>query len=524
MRALVTAGAGVLTRRMARRLAGRDRSGAEQAGAFRALARPLARAGHWREMGMEGGASYEQFRARLPLCTYESLAPEIDRMKQGAADVLWPGRCTLYALSSGTTAGPTKYLPVTPAMLRHFRRAGLASLLWYTARAGHARVFAGKHLMLGGATDLAPIPGSAPFPAVAGDLSGIAALHLPAWVERNLYEPGAAIARMSDWPAKIEAMVERTRGLDITLLAGIPSWLLIFADALRRRAGRPGASLREIWPNLECLVHGGVPLGPFEEELRAALGPGVAFHEVYPASEAFVAAQDAEAGAGLRLATGAGVFYEFLPMADYDEAALTSLGLKAVPLAGVRAGGEYALVLTSPAGLARYVLGDVVRFHSVSPPRLSYVGRTRLQLSAFGEHVIERELTDALLAACAGTPIANFHVAPAFGQGAGERGRHEWWIELRGAVASGEALARELDRELRRRNADYDAKRRGGGLEEPIVRLARPGLFEAWLKAAGKWGGQSKTPRCRSDRRVADQLAALADAGPRADFVLPRGI
>src|SRR6185312_9955543 len=300
MKALIAAGAGVLARRAARRLAGPDRSVPAQAAAFRALAPRLARASHWGEMGLEPGIGYQQFRARLPLSTYESLVLEIDRMKRGAADVLWPGRCELYAVSSGTTAGPTKHLPVTAEMLRHFRKAGLDSLLWYAARAGHARVFSGKHLMLGGATDLAPIPGSAPFPARAGDLSGIAALHLPRWVERHLYEPGAAIARMNDWPAKIEAMAARTLPLDVTLLAGIPSWLLIFADTLRRRAGRPTAPLRALWPRLECLVHGGVPLAPFQDELRAALGPEVAFHEVYPASEAFVAAQDAEPEAGLR--------------------------------------------------------------------------------------------------------------------------------------------------------------------------------------------------------------------------------
>ena len=254
----------------------------------------------------------------------------------------------------------------------------------------------------------------------------------------------------------------------------------------------------------------------FAEELRAALGPGVNFHEVYPASEAFIATQDSEAIAGLRLMTDAGIYYEFLPMADFDANNLANIGHKAVPLAGVKAGVDYALLLTTPAGLARYVIGDIVRFTSIEPPRLVYAGRTQLQLSAFGEHVIEKELTDALTTVCRRHQwnIVNFHVAPLFvnsttGQ---TRGRHEWWIELKPGTTftpAGPQLAAELDVELQRLNDDYEAKRLGGGLEAPFVRLVMPGVFEHWLRHQGKWGGQNKTPRCRSDRLIADALAKI---------------
>jgi hypothetical protein len=264
-----------------------------------------------------------------------------------------------------------------------------------------------------------------------------------------------------------------------------------------------------------------VPLGPFEAELRRAFGPTVNFHEVYPASEGFIAVQDAGAAEGLRLLADAGLFFEFLPMRDFDEARLASLGPKAVPLEGVRPWEDYALLLTTPAGLCRYVLGDVVRFVSTEPARLIYVGRTRLQLSAFGEHVIEKELTDSLLAVCSrhGWSITNFHVAPLFVDStAGQnRGRHEWWIELGSPTveaSAGAALARELDAEVMARNADYDAKRKGGGLEPPVVRLVAPGGFEHWLRHCGKWGGQNKTPRCRSDRAIADELMQLTRFKP----------
>jgi hypothetical protein len=472
-------------------------------------------------MGVESQMTYDAFRARVPLQTYEDLAPYIERMKMGVADVLWPGTCQIYSVSSGTTAGRTKYIPVTRAMLDHFKQAGLDSLFWYTARIGHARVFHGRHLLLGGSTGLAPIPESNPFEAYAGDLSGIAALNLPHWVEKHLYEPGAKIAQMANWPEKIAAISERTARLDISLLAGIPSWILILADSIcantsRGRGREP--HLQKIWPNFECFIHGGVPIGPFQDELRSVLGPTVNFHEVYPASEAFIAAQDAEPTAGLRLMVNAGIFFEFLPMSDYDESRLHLLGPKAVPLAGVAPGVDYALVLTTPAGLARYVIGDVVRFVSTAPPRLTYVGRTKLQLSAFGEHVIEKEVTDALLAVCRrhGRVIVNFHVAPIFVDSTlgNDRGRHEWWVELKpGAELShaGSTIAAEIDAELKRLNEDYEAKRNGGGLEVPIVHLVAPGFFERWMRQRGRWGGQNKLPRCRSDRVIADELHGILE-------------
>jgi hypothetical protein len=508
----VALGAAVQTARIARRLAATDAAQAAQEKTRRALMARLVATEFGRETGIEREMTYGEFNARVAPRGYEAFVPWIERMKRGEADVLWPGRCAHYAVSSGTTAGRTKYLPVTRGMLAHFRRAGLESLCYYARRAGSARVFRGRHLFLGGSTVLAPIEEARPFRAWGGDLSGIAALNLPGWVERHLYEPGRDIAQLADWPAKLRAIAARTVRRDITLVAGIPSWLLVLAEELAAQTGKP--TLRAIWPRLECLVHGGVPLGPFEAELRAAVGAGVNFHEVYPASEGFIAAQDDEPAAGLRLIADAGIFYEFLPLARFDEARLAELGREAVPLAGVRAGVDYVLLMTTPAGLCRYVIGDVVRFVSTSPARLVYAGRTRLQLSAFGEHVIEKELTDALAAVAAqrGLTVANFHVAPRFidTRSGEKRGRHEWWIELKSAAPRASdlmALTAELDAQLQRRNDDYEAKRKGGGLEAPVVRLAAPGTFERWLRDRGKWGGQGKMPRCRSDRAIADELA-----------------
>lgn len=519
-RSLLNIGASFLTIRAARKLRNGNDSCETQEKTFKSLLTQLASTAYGKSHGLTAATTYSQFQAAAPLQTYEGFLPYIERMKQGEADVLWPGLCNFYAVSSGTTAGRTKFLPVTEAMLEHFRKAGLDSLLYYTARVGHNGVFRGKHLFLGGSTTLSRLEECKTHTAYAGDLSGITALNLPGWVEKHLYEPGAPIAQIADWPSKIQAIAERTWNRDITLLAGIPSWVLILAEAVKARASsgkiRP-TNLQAVWPNLECLIHGGVPVGPFADELRLHLGPKVTFHEVYPASEGFIATQDAEAALGLRLMTDVGLFFEFLPMKDYYLGNLAVVGQRTVPLEGVKPGVDYALVLTTPAGLTRYVIGDVVRFTSIQPPRLLYVGRTALQLSAFGEHVIEKELTDALIIVCLrhGWTIVNFHVAPLFSNTAAgiRRGRHEWWIELKpntNETPTGPVLAAELDVELMRLNEDYEAKRAGGGLEPPHVKLVMPGVFEHWLRSKKKWGGQNKLPRCRSDRELADELGQVA--------------
>lgn len=513
---LLTLGAGVQAARTRRRLARTDQAVPAQAKQFRWLASRVAATDFGRGVGLEANLAYSDFQRRIPLHTYEALVPFVERMKNGEADVLWPGRCEHYAVSSGTTAGRTKYLPLTADMRTHFNRTGLDSLLYYCARVGHARVFRGRHLFLGGATSLTKIENATNFPAYAGDLSAFAALNMPRLIEDHLYEPGKQIARLSDWPEKIAAIAQRTASRDISLVAGIPSWLLILADAVRREAlagrGLKAAHLQEIWPHLECLIHGGVPLAPFHDDLRAVFGPTVNFHEVYPASEGFIAVQDAEPEAGLRLLADRGIFYEFLPMREFDGDQLAALGPRTVPLEQVKPGEDYALVLTTPAGLCRYVIGDIVQFTSTAPARLVYAGRTQLQLSAFGEHVIEKELTDSLVAVCAsaGVRAANFHVAPLFPTNftGAARGRHEWWIELRETPPNLDAArwAIDLDAALMARNEDYEAKRKGGGLEPPVVRFAAPQLFENWMKRHGKWGGQNKLPRCRSDRAIADEL------------------
>ncbi|MEO5958449.1 MAG: GH3 auxin-responsive promoter family protein [Opitutaceae bacterium] len=520
-KSFLTFSASLLTARMAAHLRRKNAAAAEQKKGFDLLTARLAATAFWRQAGIEAGMSYERFRARVSPRGYAQLAPAVERMKRGETDVLWPGRCVFFATTSATTGGGAKFLPVTEEMLGHFRQAGLDSLLYYTARVGHAGVFRGRHLFVNGSTALTPLAEAKNGEAYAGDLAGITVLNLPSWAEKRHYEPGAAIDQIDDWVAKLQAIIARTSSRDISLLAGIPNWVLMLAHAIRDKSSegrRRITSLQGLWPNLECFVHGGLLIAPFQEQLRAVLGPTVKFHEVYPAAEGFIAAQDGETSAGLRLMTDAGLFFEFLPMTDFDEARLEHLGQKVLPLADVKPGVDYALLVTTPGGLARYPIGDVIRFVSTEPPRLIHVGRTQLQLAAFGERVSEREATEALLAVCnrQGWTIVNFHVAP---QTAGtfirqSRGGHEWWIELKPgtlATPTSPQIAHALDVELHRINPLYAARRQAGVLEPPNVRLVMPGVFEHWMRYRGKWGGQHKMPRCRSDRLVADELAQVTN-------------
>jgi len=514
-------GTGIQTALTAFRLRQKRSGPGAQRSAFEFLRRQLAATSYWRQAGVESGMRYEDFRTRVAPRGHPQLVAAIERMQKGEADVLWPGPCQFFAATSGTSTGQGRLFPVTAALLAHFRRSVRESLFYYTARVGHVGVLGGRHLMLSGSTALTPLPTRPGNEAYSAELGGIIELSLSPSAERHWLEPGPDISRMREGLAKFDATAARTVKQDITLLAGLPNWVLQFAEALRE-ATTPGQdrvpNLQALWPNLECVIHGGIPIAPFQRELRLVLGPKVKFHEVYPACEAFIGAQDAEPAAGIRLMADNGVFFEFLPAAGFDESRLAESGSKAVPLADVKAGVDYVPLLTTPGGLARHLLGDVIRFVSTTPPRFVYRGRTGLNLAAFGEHVVERELSEALLAVCERHEwsLANFHVAPRFDSQltSQNRGGHEWWIELRPGIRRtpiGPQLGAEIDQELQRINADYASRRQAGTLAAPVVRLVMPGVFEHWLRFRGQWGGQNKSPRCRNDRLVADELGQVTN-------------
>jgi hypothetical protein len=499
-----------------------DHAHAQQETALANLTRQLSATSVWKKAGLEAGMRYADFRSRVPLHRYDDLAPALERMQRGEADVLAPGRCTLFGLTSGTTSGKPRCLPMTPALLEHFRAAGLESLLYYAIRARSSAAFQGRHLFLGGTTALTPVSNENSAAAFVGDASGIVARNFPAWAARHFYEPGQTIAEITPWDAQVDAIAERTRSCDITLIAGLPNCVTQFSRVLRTKfghSGRRAASLQMQWPNLRCLAHSGTSIAPYAVELRRTLGPTITFHEIYAAAECVIAAQDGEPGQGLRVLADKDIFFEFLTLSEFDDARLEHLGPKAVPIAEVKTGIDYVLLVTTPGGLVRYVLGDVVRFTSVTPPRLIHVGGTQLRLNAFGENVSEKDATDALASLCQRRDwtLVNFHVAPLFTRNertGHQRGSHEWWVELKPgttATPTGPQMATELDAELQRTNPTYRAKRAAGTVESPTGRLVMPGVFEHWLRFHQKWGGQHKMPRCRSDRIVADELAHVTN-------------
>jgi hypothetical protein len=425
------------------------------------------------------------YQARVPLRRYEDFwrewwQPSFPRLDNAT----WPGLVPYLALSSGTTSGTTKYIPVTWPMVRANRRAALDVLAWHLRHQPRSRVFGGLSFMLGGSTALERVA-----PGVRqGDLSGIAAAEVPRLLAPWGF-PSRDLALIADWDRKLEALAERTPVAAVRMLSGTPSWLLVLLQRLAARHGMPPL------PGLELLVHGGVAWAPYRDRLAPFLPPGCATREVYPASEGFCAIADRGEGEGLRLLLDRGVFWEFVPVGELDAPNPTRHWA-----ATIETGIDYAVIVTSCAGLWSYVLGDTVRFLDRAPPRLLVTGRTSYSLSAFGEHLSREEIERALLGAAQGLGlgIAEYTVGPVFGA---TRGHHRWLVETAAAAdpAGAARLAQALDAALVGANDDYAAHRRGGQMDPPEVTLLPPGAFARWMRAEGKLGGQHKVPRVLAD-------------------------
>lgn len=485
-----------VTRRRIARIAALDPAATQEA-LLRRLLRRAAGTRFGRAHGFERIRSVAEFQAAVPLRRYEDFwrdwwQPAYPSLR----DATWPGLVPYLALSSGTTSGTTKFIPVTREMVRANRGAALDVLGWHLHHHPGSRVFGGLSFMLGGSTALDPAA-----PGVRqGDLSGIAAAEVPRFLGAWGF-PKRDLALLADWDRKLDALAEATPAARVRVLTGTPSWLLVLLERLAARHGRPPL------PALELLVHGGVAWAPYRDRLAPFLPPGCATREVYPASEGFVAIADRGEGEGLRLNLDHGVFWEFVPVEELGAAAPRR------HWAGdIETGVDYAVVLSSCAGLFAYVLGDVVRFLDRAPPRLLITGRTGYMLSAFGEHLAGEEIEAALLGAlrAEGMVLAEYTVGPVFGA---VRGHHRWLVETEGAedpAALAPRLAGRIDAALMAANDDYAAHRRGAQLDPPEVVLLPRGAFAAWMRAQGKLGGQHKVPRVLADpARFAAAEAAL---------------
>jgi hypothetical protein len=502
----------------ARRLTRLDRldSVSAQERTLLALVRRAAATRFGRDHGFPSIGSVAEFQARVPLRDYDAMWGQYWRDAFPSLHGLsWPGRTPFLALSSGTSTGHSKYLPVTPDMLRSNARAGFDALAFHLAAKPRSHVFAGKLFLLGGSTALTEeAPG-----VRSGDLSGIAAVSMPWWVRPFVF-PGPGLALLADWNAKIDHLAEASLNLDVRALAGTPSWVLILLDrvqALRRRraeggdgSGRPDGPA---YPGIELFLHGGVNFAPYRERFMTLLGGGdVDLREVYPASEGFVASADREYGQGLRMNCDHGLFFEFVPVSD-----LGGPGPRRFWLKDAQVGVEYALALSTCAGLFAYLLGDTVRLVDTSPPRLLVTGRTSWGLSAFGEHLIAWEIEKAVAAAAAAlsAQVTDYAAGALYPEPGRAVGGHLFVVEFAQAPdADGVSrFARELDASLAAQNADYRDHRSGGvGMAPPRVRAVPAGTFAAWMASRGKLGGQHKVPRVINDQDLWENLLAFTAA------------
>ncbi|RAV27912.1 GH3 auxin-responsive promoter family protein [Sinomicrobium soli] len=450
--------------------------------------------------GFESITNYEAFRDSMPVSRYEDMEPYIERSRRGEHNVFWPTPIKWFAKSSGTTNAKSKFIPVSTESLEdcHFK-AGKDMLSLYFNNNEDSRLFTGKSLRLGGSKSLYEDNNT-----FFGDLSAIIIDNLPFWAEMSS-TPSNRVSLMSEWETKLEAIINETIGENVTSLAGVPSWMLVLLNRVLEKTGKD--DLFEVWNNLEVYFHGGVSFNPYRDQYERLLPRDhFQYYEIYNASEGFFAIQDRNRSDELLLMLDYGIFYEFIPMDTFggpDE--------KVLPLWEVETGKNYAIVITTNAGLWRYLIGDTVRFTSTSPYRIKVTGRTKHFINVFGEELIIENTEEALKRACkaAGCEVVDYTVAPIFMQGR-EKGGHEWLIEFRRHPECLKHFTRELDEGLKSLNSDYEAKRYNNmTLNMPRINIARKGLFYDWLKTYDKLGGQHKVPRLSNQRNYMEEMLGM---------------
>jgi hypothetical protein len=443
----------------------------------------------------------EDFKNRVPVQNYESLKPFIDRLMKGEQNILWPSDIRWFAKSSGTTAGKSKFIPVSSEALEecHFK-GGKDLLSLYCNNYQDTRIFSGKGLSLGGSHQL-NIESNDSF---YGDISAILMQNLPFWVQM-IRTPDLSIALMDRWEEKFEKMVEVTIRENVTNLSGVPTWTLVLARKVLEVTGKK--NLLEVWPNLELFIHGAVSFAPYREQFRQLL-PSDTFHyvETYNASEGFFGIQDRLVADDMLLMLDYGVFYEFMPMEESGKDDPKTIQLEEVEL-----NKNYAIVISTNAGLWRYVIGDTIRFTSKHPYRFRITGRTKLFINAFGEEVIIENTEHAIRVACekTGSLVKDYTVAPLYFSD-NNNAAHEWLIEFEKAPVNLEYFTTVLDNALKAVNSDYEAKRyKDMALRLPVVHSLAGGSFYQWLKSKDRLGGQYKVPRLSNNREIVDEILSL---------------
>jgi GH3 auxin-responsive promoter len=511
VRAAVHQGFRQYARRRTARLAQSDPVDVQER-TLRSLLRRARRTRFGRDHGFGAIGSVGEFQEAVPLRTYEDLWALYFKDRYPVFDNLtWPGRIPYLALTSGTTQGATKYIPISREMLASNKRAAQTMVAYHLASRPDSRLFRGRLFFLGGSTEL-----ERPAPDVRqGDLSAIAALEVSELLRPYTFPP-LDLALEPNWDRKLARLAERSRDEPITLVGGVPSWLLALFQRLLDLSGKE--TIAEVWPTLEVVVHGGVKFDPYREAFAQVLGNSrVRLQETYPCSEGFIAFGDPATGL-LRLIFDHGIFFEFVPLDELgsDRPARHWLG-------NVQTGINYAIVISSCAGMWGHIIGDTIRFESLDPPLLSFTGRTKYTLSAFGEHLINEEVEGAIAAAstATGASVRDWHVGPVF---EGALGHHLYVVEFLKAPADPAAFREALDTDLSRRNADYLAHRAEGvGLPLPALIVARSGGFEDWMRSRGKLGGQHKVPRMDDSGILTRQLVEFLRASDLSEREIAAG-
>ncbi len=464
---------------------------------FRALIGQGRNTAFGRDHHFEAIKSPADFAERVPIRHYEDLKPYVERVVGGEEAVLWPGRPAYFAKTSGTTSG-VKYIPITAASIAYQVAASRDAILHYIHETGNADFVDGKMIFLQGSPELQEKNG-----IKLGRLSGISAHYVPAYLQKNRL-PSWETNCIEDWEEKVDTIVEETLGEDMTVIAGIPSWVQMYFEKLQARSGK---KIGELFRNFQLFIYGGVNYEPYRARFESLIGRKVDSIELFPASEGFFAYQDSQEAPGMLLLLDSGIYYEFVKASDFFEEKPQRIGLQEVEL-----GVNYVMIISTNAGLWAYNLGDTIQFVSKNPFRIIVSGRIEHFISAFGEHVIAKEVEVAMQKAVAatGARVNEFTVVPQINPEGQQLPYHEWLVEFENTPADMQKFRSVLDRALQEQNSYYFDLIEGRILQPLKVTFIKKGGFRAYMKSKGKLGGQNKVQRLYNDRSAAEALLQQA--------------
>lgn len=446
--------------------------------------------------------SYRDYANRVPISDYDQYKPYIDRLRNGEQNIIWSEEIRWFAKSSGTTSSKSKYIPVSNSSLEecHFK-GGKDMLSLFVNNFPESKIFDGRGLVMGGSHNLTEVSNESYYD---GDLSAILIQNLPFWVQ-FMKTPNLSIALMNEWESKIELMAQETMQHNVTSISGVPSWTMVLLKRILELSGK--ATIAEVWPNLEVFFHGGVSFTPYRSQFNKIIGSDkMQYMETYNASEGFFGIQDQKDSSDLLLMLDYGIFYEFIPIEEIDNEFPVACTLDQVQL-----GQTYALLITTNAGLWRYLIGDTINFTCLNPYRIRISGRTKSYINAFGEEIMIDNAEKALAIACqkCSVSIIDYTAAPLYSTDK-TSAAHEWLIEFENEPKDINYFGETFDNALKSVNSDYEAKRYHNMiLNPPVIHIMQKGTFYSWLKMKGKLGGQHKVPRLSNNREIVEEILEL---------------